>query len=445
MVSVLAASSVLMHAVSATKSHVAKWHRLAAPPSELRLEVTLANGQAFNWQRLGECTWVGVVEQRVVMLRECEDGVDACSPSHPHDPPDRLAAALCEYFQLEASLPALHAQWREADPRMAVVLDRLPGLRVLRQEPVECLFSFICSSNNNIGRITGILERVRTALGEPIALEDASSIERARAESGAAPAEGAAAFFAFPTAERLARASEDELRALGLGYRARYVRESAALLLERGGADWLRALRTHERAAVQQALLDFPGVGRKVADCVALFSLDQHATIPVDVHVWQIACRDFDPSLHEAKSLTPALYERVGELFRGRYGAHAGWAHSALFAAELPGFRDRLPPELQQQMADFRAEERARSAEKKKQKDRRAAERAAAGSDAEGEPTPSAPSPPRKAPTRKRARPEPAAAAPADAPARARSTGARRRLTTRGGPAGSSSIEDDDE
>ncbi|CAN0407425.1 unnamed protein product, partial [Discosporangium mesarthrocarpum] len=80
----------------------------------------------------------------------------------------------------------------------------------------------------------------------------------------------------------------------------------------------------------------------KVADCVALFSLDQSSAIPVDVHVWRIACRDYDPTLKDCKSLTPGVYERVGDLFRERFGEHAGWAHSLLFAAELPAFQVSL-------------------------------------------------------------------------------------------------------
>ena len=66
---------------------------------------------------------------------------------------------------------------------------------------------------------------------------------------------------------------------------------------------------------VRSMLCELPGVGPKVADCVALFSLDQAGTVPVDTHVWQIACRDLDPTLSECKSLTPAVYERVGLLF----------------------------------------------------------------------------------------------------------------------------------
>ena len=86
-----------------------------------------------------------------------------------------------------------------------------------------------------------------------------------------------------------------------------------------------------------------------MADCVALFSLDQVEAIPVDTHVWDIALRDYDPSLSlkGAKSITPVVYEEVGEVFRNRFPVKAGWAHSVLFAAELPEFRQQLPLYLQ--------------------------------------------------------------------------------------------------
>ena len=83
-----------------------------------------------------------------------------------------------------------------------------------------------------------------------------------------------------------------------------------------------------------------------------LLSLDQTGAIPVDTHVWEIACRDLDPTLKACGSLTPAVYERVGELFRTKYGAHAGWAHSLLFAAELPQYRSALPETLQVRSRD---------------------------------------------------------------------------------------------
>lgn len=115
------------------------------------------------------------------------------------------------------------------------------------------------------------------------------------------------------------------MRGLGLGYRARFIKETAEKLEGLGGEPWLLALRGKGRKEAQEALTTFPGVGRKVADCVALFSLDQYGAIPVDVHVWRIACRDYAPQLKESKSLTPSIYESVGDIFREKFGPHAGW------------------------------------------------------------------------------------------------------------------------
>lgn len=212
--------------------------------------------------------------------------------------------------------------------------------------------------------------------------------------------------FEFPSIESLAGAGESELRALGMGYRAKFISGSAAFLTQQegGGSKWLASLRSmsqllhsdtadgggadiavkieiksedeiviksgsiqrkcnvvdkvdHEiaRLSVQSNLMLMPGVGRKVADCVALFSLDQTEAIPVDTHVWDIALRDYDTlkSLKAAKSLTPAIYEEVGAIFRQKFPVKAGWAHSVLFAAELPEFRKLLPSELQIEMKSF--------------------------------------------------------------------------------------------
>ena len=237
---------------------------------------------------------------------------------------------------------------------MAAICAAVPGVRILRQAPFECLLSFVCSSNNNISRIGQMLDSLRGAYGAPL---------------GTLPPEAGLprpAFHAFPTPQALAGASDPALRALGVGYRSAFISGTARAVLALGGEGALTALRSAPRAAAQAALLAFPGVGLKVADCVALFSLDQADALPVDTHVWAIACRDLDPSLREAKSLTPAVYERVGELFRGRYrGGHAGWAHSLLFTAELPLFRARLPEAMQEEMGRYAREEKEARVAKK--------------------------------------------------------------------------------
>jgi N-glycosylase/DNA lyase len=164
---------------------------------------------------------------------------------------------------------------------------------------------------------------------------------------------GCESFYSFPSLEALAKATQDDLRKLGLGYRARYLVETIALLQSLGGEEYLHKLRAiSDPVKVQDELLQFSGVGRKVADCVALFSLQQDSAIPVDVHVWNIARRDYDPEgvLVDVKSLTPTIYRQVGDLFRSRFSSKSGWAHSLLFVAELPSFRAALPTHLVEEM-----------------------------------------------------------------------------------------------
>lgn len=115
---------------------------------------------------------------------------------------------------------------------------------------------------------------------------------------------------------------------------------------------------------------------------MAVFSLDQSESVPVDVHVWDIAVRDYNPNLQTALSLTPVIYEQVGDLFRERFRLHAGWAHSVLFAAELPEFKSKLPVSMQEEMDLFDEQQRLVKAEKRESAKKR--KLAKAGDDASG-------------------------------------------------------------
>lgn len=181
--------------------------------------------------------------------------------------------------------------------------------------------------------------------------------------------------YSFPSAEELSKATDDDLREkCGLGYRAKYILETIQTLQQKGGESYLQELRRiKDPLDVQTKLCEFCGVGRKVADCVALFSLQQEDAIPVDVHVWNIARRDYDPNnqLAQIKSLTPTTYKQVGDVFRELFPSKAGWAHSLLFVAELPSFRPVLPEHIVKEMDDFQREEKQRKQEARDTKKQR--------------------------------------------------------------------------
>lgn len=249
---------------------------LRVRPDELRLSVTLPTGQSFRWRRHGDDTFVGVVGRRVFALRSTGDDTLFACLSEPTD--DAAAeAALREYLMLSHELQPLHTAWAVSDARFAALLPFVRGARILRQDPLECLLSFVCSSNNNVARIGGMVERLCVAYGEPLPLRQAAVAYLS--SSGELPP-----FFAFPTAAQLGRASEGELRSLGYGYRAPFVVKTVAALSSRpgGGDAWLASLRSPEvptHAAVA-SLAEFPGVGPKVAACAALFSLGARPILP---------------------------------------------------------------------------------------------------------------------------------------------------------------------
>jgi N-glycosylase/DNA lyase len=138
-----------------------------------------------------------------------------------------------------------------------------------------------------------------------------------------------------------------------MGYRAKYIMATMETLESLGGEHYLQELRKlQDPIEVQERLLVFTGVGRKVADCVALFSLRQADAIPVDTHVWDICRRDYDEQgiFRNVKSLTPTIYRAVGDTFRSQFKPNAGWAHSLLFVAELPSFRPALHEDIVEEM-----------------------------------------------------------------------------------------------
>lgn len=322
------------------------------------LKHTFENGQCFGWKKIGQNQYAGVIGDSLFLLRQevtdnqrsvhflCVDTLDTSLKNSPMSRQiDKSVEILSDYFQLSTNILSLYSRWLERNPhneRLHIVAKCIPGMRILRQPPWECLISFICSSNNNIPRITQMLQKLRREKGRLICEYEGNS------------------FLTFPTPEEMSNISEERYRLLGFGYRAKYIFKTVQNMIALGGESFLLSLRSEKSAdIVRKTLVDnFPGVGPKVADCVALFSIDKTDAIPVDTHVWRIACRDYDPSLQECKSLTPSIYQRVGDIFRSRYGTHAGWAHSLLFSAELPTFGSLLPDDLTIQMREFRAKEK---------------------------------------------------------------------------------------
>ena len=166
------------------------------------------------------------------------------------------------YFDLERDYKAMERLISD-DPRLNICLPCAEGIRVFNQDPFEALISFIISANNNIKRISGIIERLCRLAGEKICFDGEE-------------------IYSFPSPERIADLSIEELKDIGTGYRAPYIKASAKRIAD--GYD-LEQLRFMTLDGARKELLNFPGVGPKVADCILLFSLGHTDAFPVDVWI----------------------------------------------------------------------------------------------------------------------------------------------------------------
>lgn len=221
----------------------------------LSLGRSVACGQAFRWREDGD-GFTAPALGRMIHARQ-EGGALLLSPCKTEDAPLWL-----RYFDLGRDYAAIEERL-SGDLCLCECVPCASGIRVLQQEPFETLVTFILSANNNIKRISGIVERLSARAGEPV-------LFRGRA------------YHLFPVPEAVASLSVEDLVELGAGYRAPFVKASAARVA--GGYD-LERLRALPLDEARKELLTFPGVGPKVADCVLLFSLGHANAFPVDVWI----------------------------------------------------------------------------------------------------------------------------------------------------------------
>lgn len=227
------------------------------------------------------------------------------SQSHKYD------KMLRDYFRLDVNLDKYYIEWSTVDPYFEMAAEEFYGIRILAQDPVENIFSFICSSNNNISRITNMVNTMCDLYGPKIAEIDGKP------------------YHAFPKVEDLAGDGvEKALREAGFGYRAGYIHKSAKKILDLGGDEWINELKKMDYTDAKKNLMRLTGVGAKVADCICLMSLDHLEAIPVDTHIYQIAKRCYLKHLGKQKTVTEKIYNEIGDHFRKLYGPYAGWAHT---------------------------------------------------------------------------------------------------------------------
>jgi N-glycosylase/DNA lyase len=294
--------------------------RINAP--DFALADTLQSGQAFRWNSDPDGGFVGVIgrqvwrlrQQRNLVLWEAADELD-----HAHQ-----ENMIRRYLGLDMDLATILATFPSDDGGLADAVRLHCGLRILRQDPWECLASFIASSTKQIVQIRQIVALLAQRHGDP--LDSPWGV-----------------FHTFPHADKLAGLTEAALRDCKLGFRAKYLLAAARMVSD--GSVRLDLVPSMEPAVAQAELMKIPGVGEKIASCALLFSCGFDAAFPIDIWIERALRRMYFPRKKKVNA------RQLRAFTRSYFGPYAGWAQQYLFCDERRRGRTKTTPSVTRRSA----------------------------------------------------------------------------------------------
>lgn len=262
-------------------------------------------GQCFRWNLEQDGSYTGVVRENVINVKKEQNNIIIKGNFK------EKAKDVCnKYFDLETNYEDVKKKLSAIDDNMKLSIQYGSGIRILHQDVWETLISFIISANNNIPRIKGIIEKISQKYGKKIEWNGKE-------------------YYTFPTVNELSKASLKDLRNLGLGFRDIRVFETTQMIKSKQ-IDIEKLENIQDVNKLRKELLQFPGVGPKVADCIMLFSMKKYEVFPIDVWIKRVMTElYFNTKANEIKA--NPNNQRILEFASNKFGNLAGLAQQYLF------------------------------------------------------------------------------------------------------------------
>lgn len=259
-------------------------------------------GQCFRWEKQRDGSYTGIFNNNVLNVNKIDNDIifkGICE--------NNIKEVCTEYFDLARNYEDIKLELSKVDDNLKKSIDYGEGIRILNQDLWETIISFIISANNNIPRIKGIINRLSEKFGSKIEWDGDT-------------------YYTFPTVQQLARASVQDLRSLGLGFRDARVYETTKMILNKE-VD-LDKMYEEDTNKAKESLLTLSGVGPKVADCILLFSkLKRFDVFPIDVWVRRVMNELYIKNENETK----VSKKEIEKLAKEKYGNLEGIAQQYLF------------------------------------------------------------------------------------------------------------------
>ena len=271
---------------------------------EVDIDDTINSGQVFLWKKFNS-KWHGINGEKTLILG---------------DKLNLKSREIYNFFRFDDDFQKIKKQLSK-DSIAKKAINNFPGMRILRQDPFQCYISFIVSSNSNIPNIQTRLQKLSQKFGEKKTIDGKE-------------------FFLFPKPEKLASASITNIAKCGLGYRTKYVKK-AAVAVNEGMIDF-SSLKKRDYLEARNELCQVFGIGKKVADCILLFSLDKLEAVPLDRWVLRILQKYYSKEFQvTTKTITDKTYDNLHDKIVEHFGKYAGYAQQFLFKNERENFEKK--------------------------------------------------------------------------------------------------------
>ncbi|WP_428325839.1 DNA-3-methyladenine glycosylase family protein [Nitrosopumilus sp.] len=270
------------------------------------VENSINSGQVFLWRKNQEF-WYGVNGRDILQVDK--NGKIKSLKNYKTD-----------FFRNKDNLDEIIKSISK-DKTVKIAVKKYPGLRIIKQDPFQCLISFIVSSNSNIQKIKTNLENISQKFGERIEYKNQE-------------------FFLFPNAKTLSKASINEIKNCGVGYRAKFIKDASKIISS--GKVTLEDLKTSSYFDAKKKIRIIPGIGNKVADCILLFSLDKLEAFPLDRWMIRILEKYYSKKFQiDTKTITEKQYDILHEKIVDHFGQYAGYAQQFLFKMERENYQKK--------------------------------------------------------------------------------------------------------
>ena len=263
--------------------------------NNLDLDNTICCGQIFRYEKLEDDSYIVILKDRVVKLKYIDNKLYIDSNNM-----NNIENVIREYLDLDRDYISIIENIKECDDILGKYLDRSIGLKMIKQDPIECIVSYIISQNNSVRNIKNSLDLISYKFGDKVMFLDKE-------------------YYLFPSIDKLSKISLDEFRECKVGFRDRYLVDIISDIVEnRLNVNYIFEMNSEDSL---RYLMSFRGIGMKVASCILLFVYGKYDVYPIDT--WVKKYMDTNYGIKDEK--------KIKEFCKEKYGKYSGLAIQYMF------------------------------------------------------------------------------------------------------------------